>query len=199
MPLGVAGWIAVAGAAVSAGTGAYNAYNQSGIQGDAQGMADTQFGHQQYFESMLENLIRDPSSVKSLPGYDFNFNQGADAVAREMGASGFLGSGNEAIALTQYGQGYAQNTFNQYESLLANLSGLQTTSPNSNLLNTSSGAGSQSFAQTGQLLASLGYLYRGNNAGGFTTQDMTTAGSSGFGQPGSMDAGGGYTFTYGGG
>lgn len=196
MPLG---WVAAAGAIVSAGTAAYNAYNQSSIQGDAQGMADTQFGEQQHFESMLENLFNDPTTTtKNLPGYQFNFNQGADAVAREMGAAGFGGSGNEAIALTQYGQGYAMNTFNQYASLLGNLSGLSTTSANSNLLNTSSGAGTQSFNQTGQLLASLGYtsgnsgLSLGNSGG--TPNYASDAGSGGGGTV--IDAGGGYNFTW---
>lgn len=195
MPLG---WVAVAGAVVSAGTAAYNAYNQSSIQGDAQGMADTQFGEQQHYESMLENLLNDPATTtKNLPGYQFNFDQGADAVAREMGASGFLGSGNEATALTQYGQGFAENTFNQYASLLANLSGLQTTSANSNLLNTSSGAGQQSFNQTGSLLASLGYM---NNSGSFgssgggTPNYASDAGSGGGGTV--ISAGGGYNFTW---
>jgi hypothetical protein len=194
MPLGA---IAAIGVVASAGVGAYDAYQQTGIQNDAQGMADTQFSEQQGYASLLNNLINDPANqTKALPGYEFNFNQGADAVAREMGASGFLGSGNEAIALTQYGQNYAMNTFNQYASLLASLSGLQTTSPNSNLLNTSTGANNAAFNQEGQLLASLGYMNKNNNNGGFTTADMYMGSQSGFGSPGTMDAGGGYTFSY---
>lgn len=187
MPLG---WVAAAGTLVSAGVGAYNAANQAGIQGDAQGMADTQFGEQQHYASILQNLIDDPTTVTRLPGYDFNFQQGTDAVAREMGASGFLGSGNEAIGLTQYGQGYAMSTFNQYAGLLSSLSGLQTSSPNSNLLNTSSSAGQTSFNQTGQLLASLGYMYGAPGSG--VTPQGTIAGGGG----NTTSAGGGYTFSY---
>jgi hypothetical protein len=193
MPLG---WVAAAGLAVSAGVGAYDAYQQTGIQDTAEGMAQTQFGEQQQYAGMLNNLINNPSSVTSLPGYQFNFNQGADAVSREMGAAGLGGSGNEGIALTQYGQNFATSALTQQEQLLAQLSGLQTTSSNSNLLNTGSNAGQQSFNQTGQLLASLGYM----NGGYGGSSGFNSAASNGGVIPGgggnTMDAGGGYTFSY---
>jgi hypothetical protein len=158
------GWVAAAAAVVGAGVSAYDAYQQTGVENSALGMAQTQFGEQQQYATMLNNLISNPSSVTSTPGYQFNLQQGEDAVAREMGASGMLGSGNEGIALTQYGQNFATSSLTQQEQLLASLSGLQTTSSNSNLLGTSSNAGTQSFNQTGQLLASLGYMY-GNGGG----------------------------------
>jgi hypothetical protein len=192
MPLG---WVAAAGMVVSAGVSAYNAYQQTGIEDTAQGMAQTQFGEQQQYAGMLNNLISNPGSVTSTPGFQFQFNQGADAVSREMGASGMLGSGNEAIALTQYGQGFASSALTQQEQLLASLSGLQTTSANSNLLGTSSQAGSAAFNQTGQLLASLGYMsgqYGGGASG--TPNYASDAGSGGGGQV--ISAGGGYNFTW---
>lgn len=198
MPLG---WVAAAGLVVSAGVGAYDAYQQTGIQDTAEGMAQTQFGEQQQYAGMLNNLVNNPSSITSTPGYQFNLDQGADAVSREMGAAGLGGSGNEGIALTQYGQNYATSALTQQETMLAQLSGLQTTSSNSNLLNTSSNAGQQSFNQTGQLLASLGYMnggYGGSSGGSFSSADMGMASSPGFGQAGTMAAGGGYTFSYGG-
>lgn len=200
MPLG---WTALAGAVVSAGIGAYDAYQQTGIENTAEGMAQTQFGEQQHYAGLLDNLISNPSSVTSTPGYEFNFNQGADAVSREMGAAGLGGSGNEGIALTQYGQNFATSALTQQESMLAQLSGLTTTSANSNLLNTSANAGNNSFNQTGQLLASLGYMNGGyggsGGSGSFSSADMGMASSPGFGQAGTMPAGGGYTFSYGGG
>lgn len=159
MPLGF-----TIGAVVTAGVAAYDAYQQTGIQDTAMGMAQTQFGEQQQYAGMLYNLINNPSSITSTPGYQFQEEQGADAVAREMGASGMLGSGNEGIALQQYGQNFASSALTQQEQLLAGLSGLQTTSANSNLLNTGSGAGSAAFNQEGQLLASLAYQ---QNAGGY--------------------------------
>ena len=194
MPLG---WVAAAGLVVSAGVGAYDAYQQTGIQDTAEGMAQTQFGEQQQYAGMLNNLVNNPSSITSTPGYQFNLDQGADAVAREMGAAGLGGSGNEGIALTQYGQNYATSALTQQETMLAQLSGLQTTSSNSNLLNTSSNASQQSFNQTGQLLASLGYMNGGygGSGGGFNS-----AASNGGVIPGgggnTMGAGGGYTFSY---
>jgi hypothetical protein len=194
MPLG---WVAAAGLVVSAGVGAYDAYQQTGIQDTAEGMAQTQFGEQQQYAGMLNNLVNNPSSITSTPGYQFNLDQGADAVSREMGAAGLGGSGNEGIALTQYGQNYATSALTQQETMLAQLSGLQTTSSNSNLLNTSSNASQQSFNQTGQLLASLGYMNGGygGSGGGFNS-----AASNGGVIPGgggnTMYAGSGYTFSY---
>jgi hypothetical protein len=193
MPLG---WVAAAGLVVSAGVGAYDAYQQTGIQDTAEGMAQTQFGEQQQYAGMLNNLINDPSSVTSLPGYQFNFNQGADAVSREMGAAGLGGSGNEGIALTQYGQNFATSALTQQEQLLSQLSGLQTTSSNSNLLNTSSNAGQQSFNQTGQLLASLGYMNGGYGGSGGFNSAAANGGVIPGGGGNTMSAGGGYTFSY---
>lgn len=183
MPLG---WVAAAGLVVSAGTAAYNAYEQTGIENTAEGMATTQFGEQQQYAGMLNNLINNPSSVADTPGYQFAFDQGSQAVSRQMGAAGLQGSGNEGIALTQYGQNFADSALTQQEQLLAQLSGLTTTSANSNLLGTSANAGNNSFNQTGQLLASLGYMNGG--FGGSTGSFGSASGQSyaGFGDASSM-------------
>ncbi len=90
------------------------------------------FGSQRgQYQQQLQQLMANPSSVTSLPGYQFQFDQGQQALQRQMAAGGYGGtgaapgtgggSGNYGTALTQYGQGFAQNF---YQQQLANLSGL---------------------------------------------------------------------------
>lgn len=56
--------------------------------------------------------------VANLPGYQFNMDQGVQAIDRSAAASGLLNSGNTGIALQTYGQGLASNYFNQYMQYL---------------------------------------------------------------------------------
>ena len=55
------------------------------------------------------------------PGYNFALQQGTQAVDRSAAQGGAFGSGNAAIALQNYGQGQAQQ---QYNNWLNNLNGL---------------------------------------------------------------------------
>ncbi len=56
-------------------------------------------------------LLQDPSSVRSLPGYQFNLDQGTEALDRSKGARGLLNSGRSAKDLLRFGQGLADNTY----------------------------------------------------------------------------------------
>src|SRR6267142_2216038 len=103
---------------------AYQASQQGGISSQLLGQSGTVFGEQQYYAQQLQQLIADPSSVTKLPGYQFNKDQGTQAVARQMAGSGFLGSGNEAIALTKYGQDYATSAYKTQAELLGQFAGL---------------------------------------------------------------------------
>lgn len=58
------------------------------------------------------------------PAYQFPLQQGQLAANRSLAASGLTGSGAQAKALTQYGQGYASQGFNSYIGQLAGLAGL---------------------------------------------------------------------------
>lgn len=58
------------------------------------------------------------------PSYQFPLQQGELAANRGLAATGLSGSGAQAKALTQYGQGYASSNFNSYIGQLANLAGL---------------------------------------------------------------------------
>lgn len=204
--------VAVAGTAVSAGVAAYGISSQNNNAKAAQqssntqlGMEQTQFGEQQQYAQQLNSLIADPSSVTSLPGYQFNMDQGSQAVSRQMAAGGFLNSGNEATALDQYGQGLAMSTFNQQAQLLAGLAGFNAPAYGQNstaATNASTNANNSSFTQLGGVLASLGYS--ANRFGGPNTPAPASASPSSPGvdfmntdfSTGSIFAPGSYTPSY---
>jgi hypothetical protein len=65
----------------------------------------------------------DPTAVlRSTPGYQFALDQGAQVRERSAAARGGLNSGNTLAALEEYGQGFADQGFQQY---LQNVLGLQ--------------------------------------------------------------------------
>jgi hypothetical protein len=66
------------------------------------------------------------------PGYQFQMNQGLDAINRQRAAAGMLGSGNAGIDAMTYGQGLANQAYGGWQS---NLSGL-----NNNALTATAGA-----------------------------------------------------------
>lgn len=70
----------------------------------------------------------DMKLIQSLPGYQFNLDQGNQAVQRDLAARGLLGSGAAGKALTDYGQGYAQNASTQYLNGLQSIAGIGQTS-----------------------------------------------------------------------
>lgn len=159
------------GTAVSVGAGLYESNKATGIANQQLDMSKSVFGEQQGFEQQLATLVNNPSSVTSLPGYQFQFDQGSDSVAREMAAGGFLNSGNEATALTEFGQGEAQSAYQQQVNVLSGLAGI--TAPTS-ATSAASGAGTtqnNNFNQLSSVLASLGY-------GGYKLGSATGIGSS---------------------
>ena len=68
----------------------------------------------------LNELLQNPSSITSTPGYEFAYNQGLEAVNRTAAAKGQLGSGNRLYDLTKYGQGLASQTYGNTISQLGN-------------------------------------------------------------------------------
>ena len=69
----------------------------------------------------LQRLISDPSSLSSLPGYQFQLDQGINALDRSAAARGMLNSGRQSKDLLRFGQGLADST---YGSQLARLMAL---------------------------------------------------------------------------
>ena len=69
----------------------------------------------------LSELLSNPSSIESQPGYQWAYNQGLEAVNRTAAAKGQLGSGNRLYDLTKYGQGLASQQYGNTVSQLGNL------------------------------------------------------------------------------
>lgn len=59
----------------------------------------------------VARLIADPSSVQSLPAYQFMLGEGTKAIDRSAAANGNLFSGKTGKALTAYGQNLADKTY----------------------------------------------------------------------------------------
>lgn len=68
----------------------------------------------------LAALLRDPSSLTKLPGYE----AGMQAVQRSGAANGYLGSGNMAVALSKYGGDFYNNTLRQLDSIANGRAGI---------------------------------------------------------------------------
>lgn len=68
-----------------------------------------------------QGTLEAQNTFKTGPGYDFALGQGVQALDRSAAGKGMFGSGNNAIALTNYGQGAANQ---EYDNWLARLQGL---------------------------------------------------------------------------
>jgi hypothetical protein len=147
----------------SIGSGLYGLY-ESQQQLDLAKAAFSQsnpFGpYRKQYADQLSQLIANPSSITSYPGYQFGFDQGNQALRASSAARGFKGSGNEDAALIRYGQGYAETFLGNEENMLANLAGAGI-SPNFGpaLSGYSMGLGTAS-----QSLASIGYGLGGSGS-----------------------------------
>ncbi len=105
-----------------------------------------------FYQQQLQGLASDPSKVFELPGY----KAGEQALMRQLAAGGYLGSGNMAVALRDYGTKAYGEEFDR----LAGLAGAKIgpmvagSAPNPYV-----GAVAANDA-TSKALASLGYLAR---------------------------------------
>jgi hypothetical protein len=59
------------------------------------------------------NLLNNPNAVRSDPGYQFRFDEGQKALTNNALAKGSFFSGNTGRALTEYGQNFATNEYDQ--------------------------------------------------------------------------------------
>lgn len=64
------------------------------------------------------------SRFRAAPGYQFQLSEGVNALDRSAASQGGLYSGAQGQALTEYGQGLADQTFNARLSQLAGLAGI---------------------------------------------------------------------------
>jgi hypothetical protein len=142
MPLGVAGAVALGGAALSAGASVYGSSQQAGAVKDAAskqaaaaaqqrqdfapwreagGTANTQAAN-------LLGLYGQPAAdtamqtFQSSPGYQFQLEQGLRGVDASAAARGMLRSGATLKAEQTFGQGLAAQDFGNYYNRLMDLS-----------------------------------------------------------------------------
>lgn len=104
------------------------------------------------------------SAIQSTPGYQFQYNQGLDAGNRAAAAAGTLNSGGTLKAQTRYGQGFAQNAYqNQLNNLykVAGLGDFAVNNMSGNLLNIGDAKAQNAVAQNGVLQNGLGQLANG--------------------------------------
>jgi len=127
MPWGFAGAaIGAVGGIVSSSISA-NA-SESNAQ-TAANAADPFASQRGQYQQQLSQLINNPSSITSTPGYQFGLQQSQNAVEGSAAANGMVNSGNVLNALSTNAQGYASTQLNNQELLLAQLSGANVGSP----------------------------------------------------------------------
>ena len=156
----------IAGAAISSSQASGTAQTSAGI-------ADPFASQRPQYQNQLSTLMSDPSSIKNTPGYQFQFNQGMQALERSQAATGSLNSGQAQTSAIQFGQGLAETSFNNWESILAQLSGATIGSPG-----TAGSLYSQNQQQSNAAIqAGLGSIFSGlgnavSGAGGVPTYDQ---------------------------
>jgi hypothetical protein len=123
-------WIAVGVTAVGVGADIYGgiqSQNDAGkVNPDQPQFQNPEQPYLSGWASMLNNLVTNPSSVSSLPGYQFQMDQGTQAIQGSSAARGMLNSGNTLSALDKYGQGLASSF---YQQQFNNLSGIASGNP----------------------------------------------------------------------
>ena len=87
------------------------------------GVADPYAQYRSQAAGQLQNLLADPNTITSTPGYQFNLQQGLQAQQAQQAAQGRLVSGGGLLQAQQYGQQYATSNLQQQQNLLATLSG----------------------------------------------------------------------------
>jgi hypothetical protein len=132
---------------------------QGGVVGNAGGQL-TPEQQREYMKQTIENQ----------PGYQFQMDQGSQALQRSMAARGLLNSGAAAKALTQYGQGYASSAANDYLNGLRSLAGLgQTASTATGMAATATANQVGNSMMNAGNAAAYGYANQGNAyAAGFS-------------------------------
>ena len=91
------------------------------------GVADPYAQYRSQAASQLQNLLANPNTITSTPGYQFNLQQGLQAQQAQQAAQGRLVSGGGLLQAQQFGQQYATSNLQQQQNLLATLSGANQT------------------------------------------------------------------------
>lgn len=171
-------WAGLAGSVIGAGTSIYGA-TQAGSQGAA--VADPFASQRPQYQAQLSQLFADPSSISKTPGYQFQFDQGMQALERTQAGQGAFHSGQTDTAAIQFGQGLAETSFKGWEQMLAELSGATIGSPGIAGQLTAGGiqGGYQGLSQgLGSIFSSLGNIQtqQPGSYGSYTYNPNTSSG-----------------------
>ena len=75
------------------------------------------------YQKRLADLLDNPDSIQNSAAYKFRFNQGLDALNRQLGAKGLLNSGNRLLETVNYGQGAASQEYGDQFKRLSDVYG----------------------------------------------------------------------------
>lgn len=75
------------------------------------------------YENQLRGLMSDPSKIQQTAGYQFDVDQGNQAINRSAAARGQLGGGGVLAELAKYGQGMASKEYGNQVNRLSSLIG----------------------------------------------------------------------------
>lgn len=128
MPGAGTGGLGTFGNLLDVGKGAYGLYSANEMSNAAKQASQTGDPYGPYRPAaalQLSQLSANPSSVTGVPGYQFGYDQGLQALQRSMASRGYTGSGNMALALQRYGTDYATKFLGDEENRLAGLAGAQ--------------------------------------------------------------------------
>jgi hypothetical protein len=99
----------------------------------------------------IKGLLANPSSITSMPDYQFQLNEGTKALQNSAAARGMVYSGSQGKALQKYGNDYAGTKLNESYNRLASLAGIGQQATNA------SGALGANYANNvGQTLTGMG-------------------------------------------
>lgn len=118
--------LATLNSGIQAATGLYGLYNafSGGDKGtQAQNAADPFAPHRAEYANQLDALMKDPSSVQNMPGYQAELAAGTQTTERALAARGQVASGQEMIALNDLGRTQQNRYFGEQFKRLSELSG----------------------------------------------------------------------------
>lgn len=122
-------------------------------------------------------------ALEATPGYKFQLQQGDAAINAQAAATGQNASGNQAIALSNYNQGLASTTYNNYVNSLMPFLGASNSAA-SGIAGVNTGEGNALAGQYGSLGGSLASAYTG--LGGALNSNSMGLGNAVAGQYGNL-------------
>lgn len=163
------GWVAGA-SIVGAAIGAYGNMSAADKAAKAGKRADPFGKYRRFYGDELKNMWQNPGSILENPAFRASMDFGLHGVARTMASQGFLGSGNEAAALMDYGQTHALSWLDNQQKFLAELAGAGTNGAGTQVqaAQASNGMFNQGMGQLGSLLGMFGGMGGGGGGGGFS-------------------------------